>query len=67
MIQIELEEDKAQELSIWIEHALFDEIRNDSEIDSLLWLQYWLDIIKKLRGSIYERKRISEISFKNSK
>ena len=50
MIQIKLEDDKAKELANWIEFQLFDEIRNDTDIDSLYWLQHWLDIIKKLRG-----------------
>ena len=50
MIQIELQKDRAYELSEWIELGLFNSIRNNSEIDSIYWVQNWLNVIKELRG-----------------
>ena len=51
-IELDLDIEKATELSIWIEMSMFRTIREDEEIDNLNWIEYWISVVRKLESAI---------------
>lgn len=47
---IELTDEQAEDLAIWIEMGVFETIRSDQNINNLDWVENWIRIIKKLEG-----------------
>ena len=64
-IELDLDREKAIELSIWIEMSMFRTIREDEEIDNLDWIEYWISVIRKLESAIeVERKKENDRDMK---
>lgn len=47
-ITIEIDREKALDLSVWIQCGMFDAIRADNAIDSIEWVKYWINLASRL-------------------
>lgn len=47
-INLNLTKDDAMLLHLWIEQGIFDEIRNDYDVDNLNWVHKWIHIAEQL-------------------
>ena len=64
-IELDLDREKAAELSIWIEMSMFRTIREDDELDNLDWIEYWISVVRKLESAIEsERKKENDRDLK---
>lgn len=42
--------DTAIDLAIWIKLELFNTIRNDTDVDNINWLKFWIGVIDDLNA-----------------
>lgn len=47
-ITIEIDREKALDLSTWIQQGMFDAIRADEDIDGIGWVRYWINLASRL-------------------